>query len=146
MKPRHTSDSICPSCEQKLLTAHPVLVSWFHRIKTKYPNVHVAWAYRNAAEQEAEYIAKRTRLIYPHSRHNAVRDGKPCSQALDIFQIDEDGTARFSRPFYAKVANDSWENHDPIIWGGDWNGNHVQDKNDTDSDHFELTKIGASLC
>lgn len=141
MSLHHSHDAVCPLCEAKLLDADPVIAGWFRRVKARYPNVHVYYAYRGPEEQARVVAEGKSKLTYPHSKHNAVRDGKPCSLALDLFQIDEDGIGRFARPFYAKVAADAWENTDPVIWGGDWNGDGVQEKSDWDGPHFELKSV-----
>jgi hypothetical protein len=128
----HTADKTCLSCEDKLQSAHAVLRAWFHAVKDKYPNVHISWGYRNQADQEQAFHEGKTELHYPHSAHNAVGiDSKPCARALDLFQIDEDGVARFAQLFYAKIADECLQNRDPIKWGGHW-------KSIGDADHFEL--------
>lgn len=131
MKVHHTSDRVCPSCEAKLLTAEPALGEWFRRLKARYINVHIAWAYRGAEDQEQAFRDRKSNCHYPDSPHNKTKDGKPCSIALDLFQEDEDGVARFSKDFYAKVNAENLANHEPLIWGGDF-------KTLGDFDHFQL--------
>lgn len=104
--------------------------SWFKRLKSRYPNVHVSWAYRGADDQDRFFKEGKSQLRYPLSAHNATLYGKPCSRALDLFQIDEDGVARFSEPFYAKVNDENEAAQEPITWGGTW-------KSLGDKDHFE---------
>jgi hypothetical protein len=127
----HTHDPVCPLCEDKLFTAHDYLKGWFRSLKSRYPNVHVSWAYRGQADQEEFFKEGKTRAHYPHSAHNKTDEaGKPCSLALDLFQIDEDGVARFSPLFYAKIADESEKDGALILWGGTF-------KNIGDRDHFQ---------
>lgn len=128
----HTHDPVCLLCEDKLFTADPRLASWFRAVKARYTNVHVSWSWRGEADQEAFFKEGKTHAHFPHSAHNKMdASGKPCSLALDLFQIDEDGIARFSPLFYAKIADESEKTNEPILWGGTF-------KNIGDKDHFQL--------
>lgn len=125
----HTADSACPLCEAKLLTAHPYMRDWFHRIKALTPTVHVCWAYRGKEDQEQAFRDGKSKLHYPNSPHNRINlDGKPESYALDIFQI-VGGRAVFDALFYAKVNAYNVAGNEPILWGHIW-------KNLGDLDHF----------
>lgn len=127
----HTSDPVCPLCEEKLTTAHQTLQDWYRRHKVRNPNSHISWAWRGEADQNEFLKEGKTRCHYPNSPHNKFQDGKPCSLALDLFQIDEDGNARFSPKWYAKVNAENESDKEPIIWGG-------QFKTIGDADHFQL--------
>lgn len=114
----HVVTGPCPLCEAKLATAHPYLVSWFRRVRKKYLNAHVSWAYRSADEQNECYRKGQSELQYPASAHNKTKaDGTPCSHALDLFQLDEDGVARFPPLWYAKVDEDNRADREPLLWG-----------------------------
>lgn len=129
----HNEEPKCPNCEEKLFNTHPVLVEWYRRVKAKYPSVHIAWSFRGQADQEEAVKEGKSELHYPMSAHNKTDDkGIPCARALDLFQIDDDGVARFSPMFYAKIADDCEQSHEPIKWGGHW-------KNLGDRDHFQLS-------
>jgi hypothetical protein len=133
----HTSDPTCPSCETKLCQAHVSLRDWFHKVKAANPNVHISWSYRGQEDQEKAFQEGKSKLHYPDSAHNKVgQDEQPCARALDLFQIDEDGVARFSPPFYAKLAAQCLDDRDPIRWGGTF-------KSLGDKDHFELASSSA---
>lgn len=129
----HMDGPICSSCEEKLYEAHPYLRDWFHRVKKKYLNVHVSCSFRGEEDQEKAVLEHKSKLHFPNSAHNRLDDNsQPCSRALDIFQIDEDGVARFSYPFYKKLAQECEQDQDQdqIKWGGNW-------KTLGDSDHFQ---------
>lgn len=128
----HAYDGVCPLCTQKLTQAHPILVDWFnHDVKPRYPNAHVSWSWRGKEDQEKFFDAGTTKLHFPKSAHNNMKQLLPYSLALDLFQIDEDGVARFAPLFYAKLAQEIDENRRPMFWGGKW-------KRLGDLDHFEL--------
>lgn len=127
----HTNDSTCPSCEEKLTTAHPYLKSWFHdHVKGLYNNAHICWAFRDQASQDQAVKEGKSKLKWPHSPHNHMESGKPCSLALDLFQI-VDGVAKFSYPFYAALNKHNESLKIPIRWGATF-------KKLVDSDHFEV--------
>lgn len=133
----HDESPDCPLCSEKLKTAHSLMVDWFKRVKLRYPNVHVSWAYRGQADQEKAFADKRTKVHFPNSPHNHSQDGKPCALALDLFLIDEDGIARFPGMFYAKLNAENEQNKEPIFWGGRF-------KNFGDLDHFQIQTTAGS--
>ncbi len=132
----HTSDILCPLCESKILTAHPYMRGWFRGVKQKYVNVHVSWAYRDEQDQEAAFIAGKTRAHFPDSPHNRVNpEGRwPESMALDLFLISEDGVASFPRKFYEMLAKQIADDKLPIVWGGLF-------KTIEDGDHFQYVPV-----
>jgi hypothetical protein len=129
--PHHTSDEVCPMCSFKLKSAHPYLRDWFNTwVKPKYINAHISWAFRGEEDQEQAFADHKTLLHWPKSPHNHEEGGLPMSMALDLFQIDEDGVARFSPLFYAKLAQEIEADKLPLFWGGKW-------KHLGDLDHIE---------
>lgn len=134
MRKQHIAGDNCPLCDEKLLKAHSYLAQWFQRVKDKYPEIHVSWAYRDKDAQEAAYSSGRSLAEFPKSPHN-----KEPSMALDLFTINSDGRARFPTILYAKIATDNEQNGEPIIWGGTF-------KNISDPDHFELDKNHEAIC
>lgn len=128
----HTSDAVCPSCAEKLLQAHPYLQSWFKEVKSRYANAHVSWSFRDMTDQN-EYLREgKTRLAFPKSAHNVSVQGKPCSMALDLFLIDEDGIAKWPPLWFAKLNSENQTMKEPIFWGGKW-------KSLGDGDHYQYT-------
>jgi hypothetical protein len=130
--PHHTSDVLCPLCAQKLIQAHPEITMWFHWAKTKHPDLHVSWSYRNQAEQTQAVSNGASRLNYPDSAHNKTdANGNPCSLALDVFQINDAGQAVFDPIFCAKLDAESEAAGYIIKWGGNF-------RSLGDNDHFEI--------
>jgi hypothetical protein len=129
----HTQEPVCPLCEEKLAQAHPVLANWFRtKLKPKHPEAHISWSFRDEANQEEAFKEGKTRCRWPNSQHNKLKDGKPYSRALDLFELTKGGVARFQIPWFKAIA-DELEHGGPIIWGyqavGKW-----------DSDHFQLER------
>lgn len=145
----HTSDETCPLCIEKLKRAHLYLVQWFSVLKRKYPNIHVSRSWSDQAEQDGFYAKGRkqnpdgswaivtprevvTELRWPFSAHNHTdRSGMPQSMALDLFQLDEDGVARWVPLFFAKVNAENEKAGEPLQWGGKF-------KSLGDSCHFQF--------
>lgn len=121
----------CASCELKLRDAHPRLVEWFRLIKANHPDAHLSWTFRDEASQEQAVREGKSKLHFPKSAHNAMRDGKPCARAMDLFQLDQAGKAQFQRPWYVALAKELESRCAPLIWGGHW-------KSLGDLDHLEL--------
>lgn len=128
----HTDGESCPLCVEKLKQAHLYLVQWFLVLKRKYPNVHVSWAWRGQRDQDHALETHASALRWPFSAHNhTMKDGSPCSMALDLFQLDEDGVARWSPTFFSKVNAENEAAGEPIQWGGKF-------KSFGDSCHFQF--------
>ncbi len=132
MSKHHEAGPECPLCEQKLATAHPTLVAWFRRVKARYENIHISWAFRGEADQNKAFMEGRG-PAWPLSKHNNQKDSLPYSLALDLFTVDDDGVGRFPPMLYAKLAAENVANHEPIKWGGTFK------KVKGDLDHFELS-------
>lgn len=128
---RHTDDEVCLLCEQKIMTAHPFMADWFRRVKKRYRNAHVSWAWRGPADQNRMKAEGKSNAEFGKSPHNHMVDDRPCSLALDLFLLDEDGLARFPPMFYAKVNSDNERDREPIKWGGKF-------KSFGDANHFEM--------
>lgn len=130
---RHQAGAVCGLCEAKLLTAHNDLAKWFRAAKAKWSNMHVSWAFRDQAAQERAFLEGATLLHWPNSAHNNMVGTTPAALALDIFQIDEDGIARFQYSFNKALWD--WTIKDyggkNFLWGGSY-------KSLGDSGHFEL--------
>ena len=128
----HTNEPVCPLCDFKLKTAHPYLGLWFRKLKARYPSAHISWAWRGQIDQDKFFDEGKTKVRFPHSKHNNMKGSLPYSLALDLFQEDDDGNARFSPLWYAKVNAENEAEKEPIVWGGRF-------KHLGDGDHFELT-------
>ncbi len=121
----------CVLCESKLKSAHPIFQELWPKLKKQFPLTHCSWAFRNASDQEAMFKLGSSRLHWPNSLHNKS-DSKemPCSRAIDLFAIDEDGKAVWSPYQFKKIYEWMRENKFPIVWGGTW-------KKFVDSPHYE---------
>ena len=126
----HTPDPVCPLCEEKLKTADLRLVHWFLEARKEFQNLHIAWSWRSKEEQESAFQEGRTRAHFPHSKHNHMENGKPCSLALDVFQI-QNGRVVFCPSFYFKLNELSQKMGYSIIWGGSFSTLK-------DNDHYEI--------
>lgn len=133
MSLHHTDDIECPLCEDKLKEAYEPLQDWFRRLKKKYPDVHVACAWRGQEDQEKAFnsVPQRSKEHFPHSKHNFMLNGKPCALALDIFEI-VGGLERWSWSFYREVNQENTADNEEILWGGMF-------RTIKDGPHFEFT-------
>ncbi len=136
MSLHHKNGGNCEHCSYDLERTHPHLVEWFWWVKSNHPHAHIAWSFRDQEEQDSAYAHGMSRKKWPHSKHNALdSDGEPCSKALDIFEIGDDGKAGWDIPFYAIVNKETIDKGYPIRWGGDFE--LLKDFN-----HFELREEG----
>lgn len=132
-----TNEAECPLCNFKLEFAHKTLRAWFHKYKKKYVSIHISDSWRGPREQDIYFSSGKSNVQWPNSKHNNMVDNKPLSLALDLFQIDDDGNARWSVQFMTKLANECAANADPIFWGG-----NIRLKNGgRDCCHFELKVV-----
>lgn len=128
----HQEGEACSGCEMKLSRAHPKIADWFKEVKGKYPDVHVAWAYRGEQDQEQSFQDGKTLLHYPHSAHNRVNEeGKPESLALDLFQL-QNHEAVFNPIFYLKLWEEYCDHGIGLQWGGLY-------RSLGDRDHFQVS-------
>jgi D-alanyl-D-alanine carboxypeptidase len=129
--PLHLSTSLqCPLCQEKLKEAHEKLQVWFGDLKKEFNQVHVSWAWRGKEDQERFFKEKKTRAHFPYSKHNHMKEGKPCSLALDLFEL-VNARAVFNPKFYLRIHKFNQAKNHEIKWGGLF-------KNFKDYPHFEL--------
>lgn len=129
----HSSDVDCPGCKTFLFQVHPQLVVWFYWLVDNHPGAHIAKGWRGEEEQNEDVAEGRSKLSWPNSKHNMLDEqGNPCSQALDIFQL-ESGKALFDKEFFKQIDDENKTAGFPIKWGGTF-------PHFPDYDHFELTK------
>lgn len=126
------SPKSCSSCEEKLKDAHPDIAAWFRdKVKAKFQDCHVSWSYRGSDDQEQAFLDGKSELHFPLSPHNKSDDqGNPCSLALDLFELDYNGQARWAWAYFRSIAEVEAE---AVFWGGQWP--HLGD-----ADHFELRR------
>lgn len=117
-KARHSHDPHCLLCEEKLATAHPWLRDWFWRVKSRHPSVHTSWAWRGEEDQNRLKAEGASNASFGKSKHNHMEDGKPCSLALDLFELTQAGTARWDGVFFAGLNAENEALGENLIWGG----------------------------
>jgi hypothetical protein len=134
--PRHELGLVCPSCDEKILSGHPLLQSCWKTIKTGFPEAHLSWVWRDKENQNKFFAEGRTQLKWPHSTHNYMFENKPCSLAIDIFKLVEVTKALFPPRFYYDINKFIEDNYLPLEWSGRWN----EGKKDgfKEMDHFQL--------
>jgi len=91
--------------------------------------------HRGITRQNQLYHQGKTKVLYPHSKHNTVP-----SDAVDVYPdpIDWGGTKRM---YYMGgiIRGVAEEMGIPIRWGGDWDGDtEVADQTFNDLGHIEL--------
>lgn len=116
----------CPGCNDRVQDAEQYLRDWFKFQKGKFPSMHVSWAHRDEASQGQAFSDGDSKLQWPNSKHNLLP-----SQALDVFQINEQKQAVFDPIFCAKLNDDSKKSGYTLRWGGEF-------KTLGDSGHFEM--------
>lgn len=119
---------------KNLETCHEDLQELFNEV-IKYFDCTVIQGHRGKEEQNKYFDEGKSKVKYPHGRHNASP-----SNAVDVvpYPIDWDDTDRMYY-FAGYVKGIAASLGIPIRWGGDWNDNtEVKDTNFKDLPHFEL--------
>lgn len=114
----HNEGPTCAGCNSKLELVHPKMQAWFHDMKKRFIGMHISHGFRNKEEQNELFAKGLSKLTFPKSKHNHVENGRGCSKALDVFLIDEDGTARFTKQFGVKLQQINEEERLGLRWGG----------------------------
>jgi hypothetical protein len=135
MKAKHVEGTSCPSCDEKLLTAHPDLREWFNKcVKPKFTDAHISWSFRDKFNQNQCVAEGKSKLKWPLSAHNKTdENGNPCAHALDLFELCSNGMARWSWKYFKEIAAESKAKQYPVDWGHDLWG--------WDDDHFQLKSL-----
>lgn len=129
----HVPGEICPGCELKLNEGHPLLRIWFHKAKVEFKGLHISWVFRNKESQDLAVQSGKSRAIWPTSKHNFMKNGKPCALAMDLFEL-RNGVFYAGFEIFDDLNDFFTENDSPLEWGG---------KNPRlaelgDLDHFQL--------
>jgi len=128
----------------KLETCHNDLVVLFNEVIKSF-DCKVTCGKRDKKEQDAAFSAGKSKLTFPHSKHNIVPP-QTKSRAVDVYPypIDMKDLSRFYyfAGFVKGVADqlyvDGLISH-KIIWGGDWDDDtEVKDNSFNDLCHFEI--------
>jgi hypothetical protein len=129
----HTADTLCPKCEITLTWAHHEFIAVWRAIKTKFPDSHISWSYRDQASQEEAFKEGKTKAHFPYSPHNKLdKQGNKCSHAIDLFQITEEHPqGLWKEEWFKEVAEFIQALFPIVIWGGNFKSIH-------DGDHYEI--------
>ena len=120
--------------KEQLSTCRKELQEVFNEV-IKTVDCSVLEGNRHQTRQDSLYKEGKTKVKFPHGRHNALP-----SFAVDVvpFPIDWDDRERFHlfAGFVIGIAKSKGIN---LRWGGDWNQNwEVDDNKFDDFPHFEL--------
>lgn len=122
----HVNSPLCPSCEEKLKTAHPTLMSFAKTFRTANLDAHVSCSTRSKEDQEAAFAKGTSKAHYGQSAH----DFTP-ALALDWFRLTQANGASFDSVWFkdklAPAARTAG-----LVWGGDFRSIH-------DLPHVELS-------
>lgn len=119
---------------ENLSEVHPRLQEIFNEV-IKYYDCSVIEGHRTEEEQNKLYSAGKSKVIYPHSKHN-----KYPSEAADVvpYPVDWSDTKRFYH-FAGFVKGIAASLGYKIRWGGDWDSdNDLGDQTFFDLPHFEI--------
>lgn len=110
---KHKNSPKCLKC-QEMLYAYLVdgtLRQWFEDLQAKQPEVHIAFTYRNKADQDKFFREKKTKAKFGQSPHNYLP-----AMAIDIFFL-VDGKYYLDMKWLRQIANDMPKE---LEWGGNW--------------------------
>jgi len=125
----------------KLSTCHIELQTLFYEVIRSFDCV-VLEGYRNQEEQDKAYAEGKSKLKYPHGKHNA----QP-SMAVDVAPYPIGNWNNLKRFYYfsgyvmgiAERLKAEGKMTLSLRWGGDWNNDHnLDDQTFNDLVHYEL--------
>ena len=119
----------------RLETCHPTLQILFKRVVRDF-DCTVLEGYRSKERQDAFFRDEKSKVMWPHSKHNA----EPSSMAVDVIPCPLDwNETRRHYYFGGYVLGVARALDIRVRWGGDWNSNGViTDQTFNDLVHFEL--------
>jgi peptidoglycan LD-endopeptidase CwlK len=124
------------SSRRQLQTCDQRLRKVFEEVLRKF-DCTVLCGYRNEEDQNKAYDQGRSKVRYPHGKHNT----NP-SRAVDVapYPIDWENLDRFYY-FAGYVMNEARNQGIRLRWGGDWDSDtEVTDNDFNDLVHFELVE------
>jgi peptidoglycan L-alanyl-D-glutamate endopeptidase CwlK len=130
----HSSELVCPGCENRLKEGVPELSDFFHYFKEKYPTLHVSWVHRGKEDQEKAMQNGESNAHFGESKHNSLP-----SLAVDIFEINENGKASWDAGFCIKVYDEVKALGMKLKNGGDFKCKKTG-KSLGDYGHFEVAE------
>lgn len=130
----------------KLETCHPTLQRIAHRALATTPvDFTIVHGFRGEQEQNALYDRGASKLQWPESEHNAMRDGLPCSRAIDFAPWIHGDIPWNDTHLFAMLAGVFFAAADHVgarlRWGGDWDLDGLTtDQTFMDWGHVELVE------
>lgn len=123
------------------VTLHPKLQQIFDLALTR-ADLTIVNGWRGEVAQNAAVKAHLSQTPWPKSKHNSMKNGKPCSRAADFGLFpDWTGTKRADYPFLfaaGLIYSCACELGIKVRMGWDFNRNMKADDNFEDIDHVEL--------
>lgn len=111
---RHVNNGACPSCAEKIKTAHPTLAAFWETFQQAHKDAHISWAHRGEEDQNHAYKVGTSPLKWPESKHN-----KMPAEAIDAFRLTQSGGATWDRRWFAEVFGPAVRAAG-LVWGGDF--------------------------
>lgn len=130
-KNRTPENPVCTRCQAFVPELSYVMQDFWLWITKNYLNCHIAQGFRGELQQHLDFLDGKSKVDFPESKHNVMDAGKPFSQAIDIFVLDEQGNAQWPIPFFQDLYGAALMASQPVVWGGSW-------LNFPDHDHFEI--------
>jgi hypothetical protein len=110
----------CSSCEVFFSGLSFVMQDFMTWVWKNNSDFHICQGSRNEVDQNADFAAGKSKLQWPNSAHNVFEDGKPFSEAVDLFVLSPDGTAQFPVDRYQSLNDQAVLTSQPVVWGGSW--------------------------
>lgn len=132
------------SSMEKLSTVHPILREVAVKAIGLTPvDFTIVWGWRSQVEQNRMVAERKSRTPWPGSKHNALLDGEPCSQAFDVAPVVDGKIPWTDSHLFCLLAGVIFvaakEKGVRLRWGGDFSGNWLTtDQTFLDWGHFEL--------
>lgn len=129
-KNRTSENPVCYSCEAFISGLSYVMQDFVLWVFKNYPTCHIAQGWRSEDQQHADFLDGKSQLDWPRSPHNNQELGRPFSEAVDLFFLDEHGKALFPVDKYQELNNQVQLSGHKVDWGGDF-------PTFKDSDHWQ---------
>lgn len=125
---------------ERLEQVHPSLVKLVYGVAPYFPLI-VICGERNEEEQNLAFSTGKSKLKWPHSKHNIVPPETHCL-AVDIAPLPLDWQDKERFYYFAGfVKARAITNGLTIRWGGDWNmNNNLKDQTFFDLVHYEIVE------
>lgn len=125
--PKHEQGPSCRGCDERIMQAHDTIAEFFYFVKARDPSAHCSWVHRGKEDQEKAFKERKSMARFGQSKHNLLP-----AEAIDLFQINEEGRAVFDPIWCAKINKAAIEAGYELRWGGHF-------KKLGDAGHFETT-------